>query len=243
MSTSTGEIDAAPDQQPAPASGRRVSSATLVAVAVAALVAGYAVGSLRGPAASPRSGTPLPSPSRFSIPDVDAQGSDIPDLPRYPGSVRVDFGRTVAGGFVVTEIEYLTTDDVQAVHDFYRSVFDRYGWRIGNADFERGDWTFLLLRSRTEVTLELEQRGGVVEVDIELSEPVRRPPPAPGREGGEDGSGGGSAGGGSGGSGGSAGGGGGSGGDDDDGGGNDDDNGGGDDDDDGGDDDGGGDDD
>ncbi len=105
------------------------------------------------------------------LPRVDSPGSDIPGLPRYPGSVRVDFDRQGASGLLVTDVDYLTAASITRVQRFYRERFASRSWEVLDIGFVRGEWSFLLRRGDTEVTVEVARRGPLVEVDIEQSRP------------------------------------------------------------------------
>jgi hypothetical protein len=158
-------------------SARRRARLTLLAAgAVAlALVAGFAVGRTTAPQPQPDTAPPAGPvlAERDWLPAHDAPGQEIPGLPRFPGSVRVDFDRQAAGGVVVTDADYLTGARLAEVHRFYRAGLSRHGWRVANVSFVRGEWSFLALRGRTEAVLQIATRGPLVEVDIEQ----RRPSP------------------------------------------------------------------
>jgi hypothetical protein len=143
-----------------------------VATAVLLVVAAFTAGRLTGapvPEAQPRQ--PMPGAPASWLPRVDAPGSDIPDLPRYPGSVRVDFDRQGTSALIVTDVDYLTTASTTHVQRFYRERFGSRGWEVLDIGFLRGEWSFLLRRRDTEVTVEIARRGPLVEVDIEQSRP------------------------------------------------------------------------
>jgi hypothetical protein len=107
------------------------------------------------------------------VPSEDAPGSEIPGLPRYPGSVRVDYERGQRGGLEMIHARYLTTDGLDAVRGYYRGVFRAKVWEVANAEFYEGEWTFLAVHGEREADIEIEaHQGGVTDVDIELSEPL-----------------------------------------------------------------------
>jgi hypothetical protein len=119
---------------------------------------------------------PSPTPIRattqsWSVPRRDVPGTDISSLPRYANSTRVEYRRAVEGEFIVTEVEYVTQDGLEAVHSFYRDVFRAKHWSVADLGFSQGEWTFFLISGTREAVIEIEARGPVVEVEIELSEP------------------------------------------------------------------------
>jgi hypothetical protein len=151
----------------------------LAAVALTFLLAGYALGRLVTASGEPDPAQlARPTSAGWSMPATDANGVDLPRLPRYPGSVRVDYQRQVTGTLLVTEVEYLTAEPIEKVHRFYRSEFRARGWKVANVEFVNGEWKFLLLRDTIEATAELEPRGGVVEIDLDLFAPTKPRVPA-----------------------------------------------------------------
>ncbi|HEX2177092.1 MAG TPA: hypothetical protein VHG70_14395 [Nocardioidaceae bacterium] len=140
------------------------------------LLAGYVAGRLTGPGPTPgQAATETPQAVRDWMPRADAPGQDIPGLPRYPGSVRVDFDRQGVAGLVVTDVDYLAAAPMPSVQRFYRDSFAPRGWEVLDVSFERAEWAFLLRRGSTEATLEVARRGPLVEVDIEQSHPSALP--------------------------------------------------------------------
>ncbi len=105
-------------------------------------------------------------------PTEDAPGADIPGLPRYPGAIRTEYRHELVDGFYDTEVEYLVTADFDAVHDFYRSIFDEQGWIVADIGIHMGEWTFLVVSGSREALVELEVEYGLVEIEIEVTEPV-----------------------------------------------------------------------
>lgn len=143
-------------------------------VAVLASLTGYAVGRTTAQDAPTEADPPSRGPviaERDWLPVHEAPGQEIPGLPRFPGSVRVDFDRQAAGGVVVTDVDYLTATPLTQVQRFYRVELASNGWRVADVSFVRGEWSFLALRGRTEVVLQVAARGPLVEVDIEQHRP------------------------------------------------------------------------
>ena len=124
------------------------------------------------------------------VPAEDVAGREIPGLPRYPGSVRVEYERGQRGGLEMVRARYLAHDGLDAVRGFYRGVFRSQGWEVANAEFYDDEWTFLAIHGEREVDVEIEAHaGGVTGMEIQLSEPApeeitskdppRKPEPAP----------------------------------------------------------------
>ena len=58
------------------------------------------------------------------------------------------------------------------VHDFYREVFKEEGWIVADIGIYQGEWTFFVVSGEREANVELEARQSLVEIEIELSEPL-----------------------------------------------------------------------
>ena len=173
-----------PGGQPQGQGRRPVVVAVAAVMAVLLVVAGYVAGRLTAPEPAAR-GAPASDRDRSkaaeraavraTLPQDDVPGVETPGLPRYPGSVRVDFDRWGNAGVVGTDVDYLTTDPLARVQRFYRGAFVRHGWDVADVMFVRGEWSFLLVRGETEATVEVARRGALVEVDIERSVPDTLP--------------------------------------------------------------------
>lgn len=114
---------------------------------------------------------PVFLPGGEPLPTLDVTGADIEGLPRYPGSVRVEYRQVVIEELAETEVEYVVVDDLHAVHDFYRQVFSDEGWVVADLGIYQGEWTFFVVSGEREAIVELEARQSLVEIEIELSEP------------------------------------------------------------------------
>ncbi|MDQ3791199.1 MAG: hypothetical protein M3341_00860 [Actinomycetota bacterium] len=79
------------------------------------------------------------------VPSEDVPGSEIPGLPRYPGSVRIEYERGQWGGLEMVCTRYLTSDGLDAAHGYYRGVFRAEAWEVANAEFYEDEWMFLPL--------------------------------------------------------------------------------------------------
>ena len=124
--------------------------------------------------------TPSDTKPEISLPADDVPGKDISDLPRYPGSVRVEYERKVQDPLVFTRIRYLSRARLDVIRGFYRGVFRAEGWKVANVEFSGGEWTFLVVRGEREAEVRIEPHSrGVTRVDIELSVPLPEKKPAP----------------------------------------------------------------
>ena len=112
-----------------------------------------------------------------SLPSEDAPGRDIPDLPRYPDSVRVEYERRQLDALILTRVRYLSNEKLDTVRGFYRGVFQSEDWRVANAEFSDGEWTFLAVKGDREADIEVRPHDAGVETDVRLSE--LQPPPQP----------------------------------------------------------------
>jgi hypothetical protein len=109
-----------------------------------------------------------------SLPKADAPGEDFSDLRRYPGSVRVKYQRRVSKvGLVLIDTEYVASARLGDVRQFYRGVFRSEGWTVASLDVSKGEWDFLVTKGDREAVIEIEIRKGLVETEIEVSEPQK----------------------------------------------------------------------
>jgi hypothetical protein len=118
--------------------------------------------------------TPPNTKPAASLPAEDVPGKDVPDLPRYPGSVRVEYERKGQDRLVFTKVRYLSHAKLDVIRGFYRGVFRAEGWKVANVEFSNGVWTFLVVKVRREVDMEIKPHDPGIEVDIELSEPLTK---------------------------------------------------------------------
>jgi hypothetical protein len=153
---------------------------TIIAVVLALLLfaAGFAVGrifttrelAVRAPVT--QAVVPSTLPEGAKLPTIDVTGADIEGLPRYPGSVRVEYQRLIVGDFLETEVEYVLPGELDSVHEFYRQVFADEGWVVADIGIYQGEWTFFVVSGEREARVELEARQSLIEIEIELSEPL-----------------------------------------------------------------------
>lgn len=151
-----------------------VSLAILAAVLL--LTAGIAIGRLTGRPLAPVPDTPPASAAvptaDLTVPVMDVPGEDIAGLPPYPDMRRVEYRQVIMGDLLETEVEYVMEGDLEPVHDYFRGVFDAEGWDVADLHIFQGEWTFFVIKDEREALVELESRGPLVEVEIELTEPL-----------------------------------------------------------------------
>lgn len=63
-------------------------------------------------------------------PDTDVDGSDIPDVPRYPGSVRTSYARRETDDGTMVAVTYVAEATFQEASDFYDDALPSNGWEI-----------------------------------------------------------------------------------------------------------------
>ena len=115
-----------------------------------------------------------------SLPAEDVPGRDMPGLPRYPGSVRVEYERKEQDRLVFTAVRYLAQARLDVIRGFYRGVFRSKNWSVANAEFSGGEWTFLVVEGELEAEVRIEPHSrGVSRIVIESSEPLPEKEPAP----------------------------------------------------------------
>lgn len=115
-----------------------------------------------------------------SLPAEDVPGRDLPGLPRYPGSVRIEYERKEQDRLAFTTARYLSHAKLDVIRGFYRGIFRSKNWSVANAEFSEGEWTFLVVDGEREVEVRIEPHSrGVRRVVIESSEPLPEKEPAP----------------------------------------------------------------
>ncbi len=152
----------------------------MLVIAAALFAVGFASGRLslygrlaeieRALAATPE---PIILPEEAEMPTRDVTGADVEGLPRFPGSVRVEYRHVILGDLEEMEVEYVAAAELDDVHDFYRNVFDEEGWIVADLGIFQGEWTFFVVSGEREAVVELEARQSLVEVEIEVMEPIR----------------------------------------------------------------------
>jgi hypothetical protein len=111
------------------------------------------------------------------LPSEDVPGADIPGLPRYPDSVRVEYEREEVDDLLETRVGYgAAAPGLDVIREFYRDTFREEDWSVENAEFSEGTWTFLVIQDEREALIEFEtrtgSRGGLFDIRMELSEPL-----------------------------------------------------------------------
>jgi hypothetical protein len=131
------------------------------------------------PSASPTQ-SPMPSPTvSASLPAEDVPGDDLARLPRYPGSVRSDYEVALDDRYRLTVTEYLAHAGIGEVRAFYQGVITAHGWERADIGFTDGEWSYSLVGGETLALIEIEETNGLVEIDLQLSEPVAVPSSQP----------------------------------------------------------------
>jgi hypothetical protein len=158
---------------------------SLALLLVAVLIGGVALGSALtafgqdvAPPASP-SPTPLPTVTSARLPDADLEGEDLERLPRFPASVRTEYEISRGDRFRLTAVEYLADATIEEVRAFYQEVMDDQGWDRADVNYAAGEWTYVLVDGRIEALVELEEWNGLIEIDLQISEPISRGEPEP----------------------------------------------------------------
>lgn len=143
------------------------------------LAAGILIGRLSAPADPDGTAPPVQTAGvsavptmDFTVPELDVPGDTIPGLPPFPGMRRVEYRQVIIGDLLETEVEYVMEGELEPVHDYYRQIFDSEGWRVADLHIFQGEWTFYVIQGEREALVELESRGPLIEVEIELTEPL-----------------------------------------------------------------------
>lgn len=161
----------------------RIPRVTLALVVAAVLACGLVLGgmavSLRSvaPVQSPAADSPPVSPASPSstLPSEDVTGEDLERLPRYPGSVRSAHEIVREDRFTLTASEYRASASVDDVRTFYQGVIVEHGWERADINFDHGEWSYVLVDGSVEALIEIEEFGGLVEIDLQVSEPLATP--------------------------------------------------------------------
>jgi hypothetical protein len=162
-----------------------VRIALVAGIGVAILVLGIAIGAgVAGigqgePSARASLDESFPAATRSPVipPGSDVAGEDLARLPRYPGAVRTEFSVDEDAGWRTTSVEYLADASMDEVRHFYQGVVVDQGWQRADVAFSGGEWTYVLVDGRSEAVIELEEVSGLVEIDLQIGEPVSDAPP------------------------------------------------------------------
>jgi hypothetical protein len=137
-------------------------------------LSGQQIANLKEGPGSPSTVSTTTPKSDASLPKADVPGEDFSDLPRYPGSVRTKYERRVSkAGIIMFDTEYFASARLGDVRQFYRGVFRTEGWTVASLDVSEGEWDFLVTKGDREAVIEIEIQEGLVETEIEVSEPQK----------------------------------------------------------------------
>jgi hypothetical protein len=107
-----------------------------------------------------------------AIPESDAAGEDLALLPRFPGSVRSSFERGRSGELAITRTEHLVRAPLDDVRRFYRQAFSQNEWLVLEVSYDDETWRFRLRADNQEGVVQLQAFGEVVQISLEVSEPL-----------------------------------------------------------------------
>ena len=141
-------------------------------VAVLVLGAVVWVFALIGVVSVARALGPFEAPRPAALLATSVDGTEIPDLPAYPGATRSEFREEVFVDERITEIEYAVDSSVHEVRGHYRDALVRGGWTVTAATWLRGEWVYSVSSGARSGVVEIERRDGVTEVEVEMSEPI-----------------------------------------------------------------------
>jgi hypothetical protein len=98
----------------------------------------------------------------------DVAGIELGGLRRYPGAVRTEYRTERFGDVLVSEVEYQADAGVELIRAHYRAEFERAGW---TATVRRGygEWAYTVMSGRRQLVVEIEGRGGVTEIEVEMT--------------------------------------------------------------------------
>jgi hypothetical protein len=137
-------------------------------------LSGQQIANLREGPGSPSTTSNTTAKPDATLPKADVPGEDFSDLPRYPGSVRTKYERRVStAGLILVDSEYVASARLADVREFYRGVFRTEGWTEAGLDVSEGEWDFLTTKGDREAVIEIEMRSGLVETEVEVSEPQK----------------------------------------------------------------------
>lgn len=140
-------------------------------------LSGQQIANLREGPGSPSTTSNTTAKPDATLPKADVPGEDFSDLPRYPGSVRTKYERRVStAGLILVDTEYVASAGLADVREFYRGVFRTEGWTEAGLDVSEGEWDFLATKGDREAVIEIEMRRGLVETEVEVSEPKHAAP-------------------------------------------------------------------
>jgi hypothetical protein len=157
-----------------------LSRSSLVLLIAGVLLTGVVLGSalpmLGDGAASPSPTPSVPASVSAELPAADVAGEDLARLPRYPGSVRTEYEISRDDRVRRAAVEYLADATLDDVRSFYQGVMAEHGWERADIAYSGGEWTYVLVDGMSEALVELEVSGGLVEIDLQISDPIESAP-------------------------------------------------------------------
>ena len=146
---------------------------------LAALAVGWALSGLemQYPQASPSQQQPVASTASSEdtvlrvVAEEDVPGKDLVGLPRYPGSIRVEYRHEQLEGFARTRTEYVTNAGPDEIRTFYRRSFASEGWVVADLGFSPEEWYFFVVKDEREAIVQIHALRKPVVLEIELTGP------------------------------------------------------------------------
>jgi hypothetical protein len=148
------------------------------------LIGGMVIGSVLAgwPSRAMPQSAPPPTlePSQVRrLPASDVLGEDLARLPRFPDAVRTGHSAGLDDLHRLTEVSYLAAAQLDDVRAFYGRVIRDHGWQRADLDLAGGEWVYILVDGSNEAVIAMRGAGELVEIELELSEPVVTPSPTP----------------------------------------------------------------
>jgi hypothetical protein len=142
-----------------------IAFACVILYTLAVLGVLYAIGVLDRPLIGPEAAR-VPAP--MVMPSEDVPGEDIEGLPRFPGSIRLEYTEERQGQWLVTEAEYVVDADPDDVRGYFRDAFRTNGWQIDSTAFTLGEWVYQVTNGDVSAVVEIEPREVLIEIEIEI---------------------------------------------------------------------------
>jgi hypothetical protein len=98
--------------------------------------------------------------------------ASIPGLPEFPGATCCEFRDEVFGDERVIEIEYVVDSGVPEVRAYYGNALERGGWTVSDITWLRGEWIYSVSSGDRRGFVEIEDRDGSTEIEVEMAEPA-----------------------------------------------------------------------
>lgn len=106
-------------------------------------------------------------------PQSDVKGSDIEDVPRYPGSVRVEYVRQESDTKTTTYMNYVAEATFDEAFNFYEKALQDNGWDIQKKVESNEEGGFIASKGSKQVVIRWEANsdfGGYIDIEIQLTE-------------------------------------------------------------------------